>query len=247
MLKIRLSSNCEQTLMQLKSHSSNWMQNIENRKTIEIYLYLSSTFDNITKENFKYSTIEINDSDLLIGKNDTQYHVIYKKDLEFWELEQVIKIIISRSLINLKALVFHGSIINNEGVASVFIGPSGAGKSTIVELHNTQIFQDDTFGILVNKDCFEIFTIPFRRDYINKSEVVRKFNFYRIYQSRSNHVKDINNAVKLMHLLTGVWSFDILNNKNNNKIINLCQTILQKSEIAELFFSKDKKFLDLIY
>lgn len=238
----------------MKENNKSFLENENFNQTLTLEINKNSPFHKSAAElinSKEFNSILISNKTVIFHRNDDFYSFYCLKNMELVEIEELIKIVLSKHLIQENILMLHASATfdNEKNCANIFIGPSGAGKSTIASFSINETLQDDTFCIKFEKDKFNLFTIPFRRDYKKLNVSVKSVSIYRIFKSDRNYLSNLNFSSQLMHFLTSVWSFDELSVEskiNNRRIFKLATKLLRECELTELHFTKTGDFNKLI-
>jgi len=144
-------------------------------------------------------------------------------------------------------LLVHGSSIIQNNKGYLFLGVSGSGKSTIAELSNATILNDE-ISLISIEDNGEIFIqgTPFYGDLKQGANLKSKLEaIYLIQQSNKTHVCEIDSFHQNLALLRNIVCFS-REVSEFDIIIKLIDIIIGKVSIKQLFFEKNKNFLEVI-
>jgi len=245
-IEIKIVSKHADLLQLLYETNRQFLEPIRSvSRTITIVVSMHTPVEHSDKQLLVYNSLEIGGKIFYYRSRADVFDLSIPSNFVHVEVEEFMKMILSRYLVDDGMLLFHGAALTKTDCGYIFVGPSGAGKSTISSLFDGHLIQDDTFCLKMTDSGYVLSTVPFRRDYHNRSRGVSKVKFFRIFQSKSNFVKEIKDSIQLLYLLTSIWSFDELSLdgfSQNPIIVNLCKDLLASSKLDELHFTKSPDF-----
>ncbi|MEM9546279.1 MAG: phosphoenolpyruvate carboxykinase (ATP) [Bacteroidota bacterium] len=242
------------SLKKMKDNNKRFTAKEPYNQTLVVEIYknnLSIVEESQLTKSKELNSIIVSNKEILFERVNNSYTFYCLENMELVEVEELIKIVLSKHFIQEEVLMLHASatIDTKQSRAHIFVGPSGAGKSTIAELSNYETLQDDTFCLRQKGKKFNLFSIPFRRNYEKRNVLVESLSIYRIYQSNDNYLVNLDYSSQLLYFLTSVWSFDELSVENqdaNQSIIKLTKDLLKHTELKQLYFTKSNHYNDLI-
>ena len=154
----------------------------------------------------------------------TYYHI------SLYELQFILKVIITRKLAGKNWFIFHSSVVCNNNYAYAFTGPSGAGKSTAAGLLSSSkqfhSLADDTSIIKRDKKQFLILQTPF----IEKDSGIKKGNdeyilkkvFFLKKSTQYNTRKIISKSFVLEQMISGINAYSKTVLDNQKRVVFNC-------------------------
>ncbi|MCL4384700.1 MAG: hypothetical protein M1326_00090 [Cyanobacteria bacterium] len=202
--------------------------------------------NDVTKTIYKPKQQEVYALLYIIESNSikTFYH------LSIQQFEVILRGILFKLLSRSKGFYLHGSAIEINGKAHVFLGNSGAGKSTIVRLLRKSFyaFADDQLIIRKINNDYYCYSSPYRQkqSWINNNpkRYMLKAMYFLNKSNKYKTIKIINKEGIVKLFFDQIYSEFAIDKKQSRKILKF---LSQFDNYYQMFFGKDyKKISEII-
>lgn len=226
----------------------------------------SRDYYQIFKENyccFKANIQDIPDIKLIVKTTDKHtfnFDLNQKKDFGFLyfpdsylintkKLLALVPIAVAFFLIKRGIILLHASAFIRNKQAFVFCGPSGVGKSTVINLANDHIpLSDDVTIIRKAKKGYDVYPSPFDKNKCREISFTkaRLAKIFLLNKGNTDKIKNLSffNKIKFLMKENLLRYSGFSHYKSNLYDFNL--GLIQHITIRKLYFTKSRRFLDLI-
>jgi len=147
------------------------------------------------------------------------------------------------SLLGLKfnAFLLHSSAFERNGKAFVFFGPGGSGKTTVARANsgNATVINDDLNVVRKIGGRFFAFGNPFYLQNFSAGNFGAEIDsIYFLKKDERNYLKRMN-SVDAIALLFNSITFGNKNSEAAEKLLQLCQELVEKCPCFEFHFAKE--------
>jgi len=167
---------------------------------------------------------------------------------EIAAINNFIRTIYLLSLIDFNAFMLHSSAFVKDKKAFVFFGRSGAGKSTIAKANfkSALVINEDLNFIRKLNGTYKLFSNPFspyQRGIGNVNTAID--SIYLLKKDKKNFLRKTPKAKALGELLGSVMNLR-KDKEANERLIDLCNDLINDRKCYEFHFTKEKPFLEAI-
>lgn len=180
--------------------------------------------------------------------------ITQKKYLTYYHLSDEQFYIVIRSILQVilkKSIMMHGSAININNKAYIFLGESGAGKSTTMKIFSKKYppLADDSFIIQKNGSKFIFYSTPAveTNAWFNKTHLPLEIGgFFFLRKAQRHQIQKVSNKSQVIQLLFKQFFTNKATLSNQSKIILEISKQLNDFYILDFSLQKEAELIALI-
>jgi hypothetical protein len=189
-------------------------------------------------------TYDLDGATVHLGEDHAQFDRVSHE----YSLDSLIRILLSKLLLDRSGFLLHAASVLVEGCAHVFTGRSGAGKSTVASLSPAGSVLTDEISLLRRVETrWQAFGTPFWGEFragdMNCSAPIS--GIYSLIQAKQDRLERISPREALRVLLPNVLFFSS-QKQDNEQLLRILTDIVEAIPVYQLYFRRHADFWKVI-